>query len=323
MSVVLSVRVQIKQRVNILTGAFLLLMGCISSPVHAEPTAVVASIKPLQLIIALLNEPLAVYGNSMKVSTLLPQGATPHDYALKPSDIMKVLQADLVIWMGPLIEPYLTPIIARVEKHKVVDISQLSSLHRLSLRPLLSSPLLSNPLLSSHHHHESAMGALSFDPHLWWSVTNAGVIARAVMQKVVSDSEVRLSTEKLDEQLALLAQLLMKYKAQATAAKPSFILFHDGLHYVEQDLGVESVARVALDDDHQPGIKTLLALKKTVIQHKVLCVVAEPNTSLSIVGKIEGEVPMRRVIIDSLGWNARSYGDMLQHAYQQILSCRE
>jgi len=340
MSAVFAVRVQISVLVGVLwfgLGAWPAfaesmsdakpLLDVKSAPDTREPTTIIVSIKPLQLIVGLLKEPLKILHQPVEVSTLLPRGATPHDYALKPSDIVKVLQADIVIWMGPLVEPYLTSIVARVDKRKVIDISQLDGLHRLSSRPLLSG-----------HHHESAADELTFDPHVWWSVKNAEVIVDTVFQQVMRNSGASLtdtnlakesqsaenkSRESLGEQLALLEKALQKYKALAAESSPSFILMHDGLHYLEQELGIESVARVALDDDHQPGIKTLLALKKRVIQQKVVCVVAEPNTSLAIVGKIEGDVPMRKVIIDILGWNATTYGGMLQHAYQQILSCRK
>ncbi|MBV1921528.1 MAG: zinc ABC transporter substrate-binding protein, partial [Pseudomonadales bacterium] len=102
-----------------------------------------------------------------------------------------------------------------------------------------------------------------------------------------------------------------------------FILFHDGLQYLESDLGVLSAARVALNDDHRPGIKTLLALRQKVKLSQVVCVVAETNTNVSIIHKIEASTPLRQIVIDSLGWGHENYHDMLQHAYDEILGCHK
>ena len=59
------------------------------SPVRAEVN-VLTSIKPLQLIAA------AVQDGVGKPEVLLPPGASPHNYALRPSDVRRVQSADLL-----------------------------------------------------------------------------------------------------------------------------------------------------------------------------------------------------------------------------------
>lgn len=74
--------------------------------VSASAATVVASIKPISLIATELLDGVA------QVQTLLPEGASPHDYALKPSDRRKIDETELMIWIGPDVEPYLTKVIA-------------------------------------------------------------------------------------------------------------------------------------------------------------------------------------------------------------------
>lgn len=281
----------------------------------ASPPSILASIKPLQLIVTSLHKPLLQHDIDLEVSTLLPPGSTPHDYVLKPSDIIRVLQADLVIWMGPVVEPYLVSVIARADQDKVIDISQLAGLKRLAFRALLENEEEHD---DDKHHKHGHDEMLSFDFHIWWSVDNAEVIATRVLTALdVNIDKGSIVTQAMQPVRALLAT----NKIQAMKQQPSFILFHDGLQYLESDLGVVSAARVALDDDHRPGIKTLLALKQKVKVKQVVCVVAETNTNVSIIHKIEAATPLRQIVIDSLGWGRESYQDMLQHAYGTILSC--
>jgi len=69
------------------------------SSVQAAPApalTVVASVRPLALLINDLTQ-----GAEVEVKTLLPRGATPHDYALKPSDLKAVAAADVSGNVGP------------------------------------------------------------------------------------------------------------------------------------------------------------------------------------------------------------------------------
>ena len=62
---------------------------------------ILVSNKPLALIVAaaLPGEPIDV---------LVPDGMSPHDFSLRPSDIRKIRSAKQVIWAGPSSEPFLT-----------------------------------------------------------------------------------------------------------------------------------------------------------------------------------------------------------------------
>ena len=68
------------------------------------PASVLADLlvsnKPLALIAA------AVYP-AEKIQVLIPDGMTPHDFSLKPSDIRKLRSADQVLWAGEHSEPFL------------------------------------------------------------------------------------------------------------------------------------------------------------------------------------------------------------------------
>ncbi len=303
--------------VPLLIGIFLVITSFSTMSWASSPPSILASIKPLQLIVTSLHKPLLQHDIDFEVSTLLPPGSTPHDYVLKPSDIVRVLQADLIIWMGPVVEPYLVSVIARADQDKVIDISQLAGLKRLAFRALLENEERHDD--DNHHEHKHEHNeVLQFDPHIWWSVDNAEVIATHVLVAL----EAKIDKSSIVKQaMQPVRALLASNKTLAMKQKPSFILFHDGLQYLESDLGVVSAARVALDDDHRPGIKTLLALRQKVKVKQVVCVVAETNTNVSIIHKIEAATPLRQIVIDSLGWGRESYQDMLQHAYGKILSC--
>lgn len=82
-----------------------------------EQVKVITSIKPLQLVAHELLGELA------EVDVLIPAGASPHHYHLKPSDRVKLAKADLVVWVGPDMETFLSKPLQR-EGSKVLTLMQ-------------------------------------------------------------------------------------------------------------------------------------------------------------------------------------------------------
>ena len=75
-----------------------LLLG--SLPLRAEVQLLV-SIRPLQLIAAAVQDGVGT------PAVLLPGAASPHHYALRPSDVRRVREAQLLYWIGPDLESFL------------------------------------------------------------------------------------------------------------------------------------------------------------------------------------------------------------------------
>lgn len=73
---------------------------------------VVTSVRPLGFIAA------AIADGVMPTHVLLPDGASPHDYALRPSDIKRLHDANLVVWIGPKMESFLEKPTQQLESNK-------------------------------------------------------------------------------------------------------------------------------------------------------------------------------------------------------------
>ncbi|VTN09978.1 High-affinity zinc uptake system protein znuA precursor [Raoultella terrigena] len=67
----------------------------------AANAAVVASMKPLGFIAS------AIADGVTDTQVLLPDGASEHDYSLRPSDAKRLQNADLVVWIGPEMEAFM------------------------------------------------------------------------------------------------------------------------------------------------------------------------------------------------------------------------
>jgi len=278
----------------------------------ATDVNVLASIRPLQLI--------AKSVLPGEVDVLLPMGATPHDYSLRPSDLRRIQQADIIIWLGAEFEPYLAALVAKRQAQstsvEIIDLSTLPSLERLPIRPLMAG----------HHHepdddHDDHHEAI--DPHLWWSSHNGLIVAREVVATMnrLSPQTAEPLQKKLRQLEKQLKVTLQHYQKILQETPPVFILFHDGLQYVEHALNISSTARIVVDPSLKPGIKTVLALKKKIAASDVRCVLLEPNTNTALLKKLQTNKPLRSVIVDPMGWDVDDYQMMLKNAYQKLSAC--
>lgn len=99
-----------------------------AGPLSSASAAVVTSIRPLGFIAS------AIADGVTPTEVLLPDGASPHDFALRPSDIQRLRGADLVVWVGPDMEAFLTKSLAPVAAKHQLAISELSGVKPLLMK---------------------------------------------------------------------------------------------------------------------------------------------------------------------------------------------
>ena len=132
----------------------------LSAPASA---AVVTSIKPLGFIAA------AIADGVTPVEVLLPDGASEHDYALRPSDVKRLQGADLVVWIGPEMEAFISKTASAFPAEKNLELASLPT-----VKPLLITGAEEedehhdgdddhHDAAHEHHHHGQ------YNMHLWMS----------------------------------------------------------------------------------------------------------------------------------------------------------
>ncbi|HKJ73793.1 MAG TPA: zinc ABC transporter substrate-binding protein, partial [Alphaproteobacteria bacterium] len=107
-------------------GAAMVLALAIPASATAKPKApnVVVSILPIHSLVA------GVMAGVGTPKLLIDRLASPHDYAMRPSDAEALNKADLVIWVGPTLESFLIkPLSTLSKKTKIITLTREPSLH--------------------------------------------------------------------------------------------------------------------------------------------------------------------------------------------------
>lgn len=256
----------------------LLFLFCASGSVAAAE--VLASIRPLALIAQ------AVTGEKVAVQQLVPNGASSHDYQLRPSDRLLLGRADVILWVGPAHEQFLARSIA-ASRATVITVQKLPELRLLPQRRLDGSAVLPGTL----------------DPHLWLDPDNAAVIARALAEALAKKqpaqaAQFRRHAAEFATRLAVL-KARQSPRFQGLPVR-SFVAYHDAYQYLESLLGLSYRGSVVASAESKPSAKHFLLLSQKIRQEGISCLLAEPGFDEALARNVFSGRPARLVAVDEL-----------------------
>lgn len=266
---------------------------------------VLTSIKPLQLIAAAVQEGVAI------PEVLLPPGASPHNYALRPSDVRKVQSVDLVYWIGPDMEGFLP----RVLKGRTLPSVAVQDLPGLKLRRFAEDSH-SHAEEADEHDHDHRPGSL--DAHLWLSPINARVIASKMATDLsaadpANAARYQSNLKAFDERLDAL-DLRLKARLAGIANKPYFV-FHEAFDYFEDAYGLKHAGVFSVAAEVQPGAQHVAAMRTRLQEVGKTCVFSEPPLRPRLAETLVAGLPVKLAELDALG----GYTPATAQGYEQVL----
>lgn len=269
------------------------ILSLVALPAFAEAPKVVADIGPVNALVAQVMEGVGA------PDLLLKQNQGPHHVQLKPSQARMIAEADLVIWVGPELSPWLD-----------------TALDGLNADPDHSLALIDDPatqtrqLIPDEHEDEEAEGGdhdhahEGTDPHAWLSPTNAsawlGVIAEALAERD-PDNAATYRTNATAAQAridTLTADLTAQFAPYAGA---QIVTFHAAFGYFAESVGLEVIGSVRPGDATTPSAAAVAELKTLVAENHVTCAFSEPDFDPSLLQAIADASGIKTGMLDPLG----------------------
>jgi zinc transport system substrate-binding protein len=283
---------------------------------HAE-VKVLTSIKPLQLIAAAVQDGVAI------PEVLLPPGASPHNYALRPSDVRKVQSVDLLYWIGPDMEGFLP----RVLNGRTLPSVAVQDLPGLKLRHFAEDSQ-SHAEDADEHDHDHRPGTL--DAHLWLSPVNARVIATKMAADLsaadpANAARYQSNLKAFDERLDAL-DLRLKARLAGIAGKPYFV-FHEAFDYFEDAYGLKHTGVFSVAAEVQPGAQHVATMRARLQEVGKTCVFSEPPLRPRLAETLVAGLPVKLAELDALGGytpaTAQGYEQVLEKLGNDLAGCLE
>ena len=259
---------------------------------------VVTTIRPMTMLVE------AIAGDSVEVRQLLPDSEVPHHYSLRIADRALLAQADLLLWVGPDLESFLSKSVTALRPEKVITATELPDIQWLSTTP---------------------EEAINSDPHIWMNPNNGRVIATEVGNWLAAHYPGQ--REHLLAAQQLFNQQLSDVTAETTAQlKPlqqeNFIVDHDAFGHFAEAFGLHQSGALKTSTGLSSGARDFHQLLN---QNEVRCIIAEPRHNHGRVEQLAGKMEAKIAEIDPLGADIplsnQAYIQLIEGIGEKLTGC--
>ena len=248
--------------------------------------AVAAGLPPIGWIAAEIG------GDRISVTTMLPEGRTPHDYSPSPRDIRIASESALFLTTGMPFEERVTR--ALPSSVKIVDVA--AGIVRIPFGGCghdHGDHDLPHDHEDEHHHGDEPTDSL--DPHVWLSIRNDLTIA-ANIEKAFSAASpdnaayFRANLERFTAKMSELEQRIVTKLAPWKGR--SFYVYHPAFGYFAAMTGLRQEA-IELGG-REAGARRLEAIAESAREHQVRVIFVQPQfnpaNARGLAEAINGEV---------------------------------
>ncbi len=260
-------------------------------PAQADVPSVVTDMPPIQSLVA------QVMGDLGTPLMLLAPASSPHDFQLSPSRAAAIAGADLIVWTGPELSPWLGRVLDSADT-TAPTLALLAS-QATRLRPFALASGADESPKADHVHvvgDEHDLDRSQLDPHAWLDPDNASIwlgLIATELAKIDPDNAASYiaNAAKAQADLAALDSSLADTLAPARG-KP-IIVFHDAYGYFAAQYGLKLAGSVSLGDATTPGAARLASLRATITAGSATCIFPDAQFDPAPVTQLASDTGIR------------------------------
>lgn len=259
------------------------------SSAQAQVPDVVTDIPPVH---ALVSQVMGTLGTP---TLLLTKGASEHDFQLRPSQALALADAELVVWIGPELTPWLD--------------RAMNGLASAESLPLLAAAETATRAFSEdgahmhedgHAHNEHAGedahagedgedGDAATDPHAWLDPANAKAWLGLIAARLGAADPANAATYAANaaQAQAGIDALDARVAAQFAPIKDRpIVVYHDAYGYFAAHYGLQIFGSIALGDATAPGAAKLSALQQSLASGQATCLFPEAQHDSALAAQL-------------------------------------
>lgn len=253
-----------------------------------------------------------VVGNKLVVKSLMGPGVDPHTYNPRPSDVILLNDARLVVYTGFHLEGKMAELFGRLSERKAVvsfeqDFPKNKVLYTDKITP---------------------------DPHVWfdtesWIHSMNGVVDKLVELYPEHELEFRENFYNFQVKVEKQTQELKLKLKEVPGEQRVLITSHDAFHYFGRTFDIRVKALQGVSTSQEPGVRDVVDLVDFIVKHNVKAIFVENSVSPKALKSVLNSVERRghhvkiggTLFSDALGAKgsgADTYAGMLSHNVNSI-----
>jgi zinc transport system substrate-binding protein len=265
---------------------------------------IAATIAPVHSLVSMVTKGIT------EPALIIRPGASPHGYAMKPSEGRALDEADLVFWVGRSLEFWMEKAIDTLAADaKVIELAAAEGTHRLGIR---EGGVWEDHEDHGHNedgHDEQAKGGNAHDttmhdPHLWLDPDNAILWVQVAAAELASldpdNAPIYKANASAAEARLVKMTSAMRKDLEAIRTAP-YIVFHDAYQYFERYFGLNAVGAISLSDADRPSAARLFEIQKRIEESGATCAFAEPQFEPKLLDTVIQGQQVAKGVLDPMG----------------------
>lgn len=286
---------------------------------------------------------------------ILPPGASPHGYSMRPSEAAALQDAEIVFWIGEGLTPWLERSLENLSGDAVkVELLEAEGAEFL--------PFREDAKFEGHDDHHDEHGDEDHadhkedadhkghddehaedghaeddhsehdhdgvDPHAWLDPEIAKVWLDLMASTLATADPANAAayTANAATAKARIDAISAEAKAKLSPVQGAkYVVFHDAYQYFERHFDVPASGAISLSDASKPSPARIAEIQDVVKQDKITCVFTEPQFNPGVVDAVFGGTDVKTGVLDPLGSaltpGAGFYGDLLADMAANMAEC--
>ena len=226
------------------------------------------------------------------IDSLLPDNVGPHDYQMRPSDMRKVADADLIIINGLGLESFAKKILAGARAGGIV----FESAKGLPLLDASGEEEGHDHDHADHHDHDG-----DFNPHTWVSPKMAVMQVQNIIE-ILASADPEGAGEYRGNGAIYIQKLIALQKEMEDGLKQlknrKIITIHSAFDYLARDLDLELAGVVYHTPGEAPSASQIAGLSKLIMKQGIKAIFSEPQYSDKMAKLLAKETGAKVYLLD-------------------------
>jgi len=239
-------------------------------------------------------------GDKIRLTNIIPSGTEPHHWEPSPKDILAIEKADVFIFNGAGMEPWVEKILGSIRNEDLVVVETSKGIELLKGGHSHGNEQEDGEENVEAEDHDSA----EYDPHVWLNPLMAKKQMEAIKDALVKVDPANADyyQKNYDDNAEKLDVLDKEYReALSKTTKKDIVVGHKAFGYLCEAYGIRQNAVEGLNSEFEPTPAKMAEIVKFIRDNDIKIIFTDGMSNPKVANTIAREVGAQTFVLNPLG----------------------